>query len=465
MILPGPGAAHDYTIAVDSSLQRLSVVARFSGPVDVIRADSSYARRFLDRATDCSGRRILKTSGRRLRVPQGGVHCLKYEVDLRAAATVSRMQTLLDPANVVVSPTLWMWRPPLQGDDEIRVRFELPAGINVSVPWQRIDAASNRYSFGASPRSGDAIAVFGDFASATERVAGANLRIVVLRSGNAIEISPLIDWVRATAENVALAYGRFPNPAARVVLIPVTDNPWGGDSAIPFGRVVRDGGETIELLINEHHPIDEYYDEWTPTHEFSHLLLPYLKREQRWIAEGFATYYQNVLLARAGRYSAEQAWEKLVAGLERGRDSAPNLSPNEAAADGIRNARMKIYWSGVALALMADAELRRRSDGAESLDSVLGRLQQCCLPSDHSWTGRELFAKLDTLVAEPLFLDLYRQYADTPGFPDARPLLEQLGVRSSRQSVRLSNDAPLAWIRRDLVNVPADRDTAASAPQ
>ena len=463
--LPGFAAAHDYTVSVDSSLRRLSVQARFTSPVNEIRADSEVARHFLDQASDCSRGGNFKASGRRLRIPRGGLRCLYYEVDLQAAADASRMRTRLDPANVVVSPTLWMWRPPLNGDDEIRVRFELPEGIGVSVPWKPIDAGSNSYSFGASPRSGDAIAVFGEFASVTERVAGVDLRIAVLRSGNDIEIGPLIKWVRATAENIALAYGRFPNPSARVVLIPVANNPWGGDSAIPFGRVVRDGGETIELLINETRPVDEYYAEWTPTHEFSHLMLPYLNREQRWVSEGFATYYQNILLARAGQYSEQQAWEKLVAGLERGRDSMPHLSPNEAANDGIRNARMKIYWSGVSLALMADVELRRRSSGAESLDTVLGRLQRCCLPSGHRWSGPELFEKLDTLVDEPLFMDLYQRYADTAGFPDARPLLEQLGVQRSGDAVRLSDHAALAWIRLDLVKVRANRDATVSAPQ
>ena len=397
-----------------------------------------------------------------MRVPRQGIECLRYTVDLQAAARVSRMEPLLDPANVVASPTLWMWQPRLEDDDEIQVSFELPNGVGVSVPWQPLDDSARRYRFGPSPRSGDATAVFGDFESSTEFVAGVNLRIVLLRSGNDIDMPALIKWVRATAENIALAYGRFPNPHARVVLIPVGSHPWGGDSAIPFGRVVRDGGETIEILINERRPIAEYYAEWTPTHEFSHLMLPYLRREQRWVSEGFATYYQNVLLARAGQYTETEAWEKLVAGLERGRDSVPELSPNEAAADGIRNARMKIYWSGVSLALMADVELRRRSGGAESLDSVLNQLAQCCLPSDERWTGPELFRQLDALLDEPLFMDLYRRYADTPGFPDARPLLGKLGVTDSRDRVRLSDDAEFAAIRRSLMQRASGRGAPAS---
>ena len=455
-------ATHDYTVRVDAALRTLAIEVRFGEPVDEVRADSEYARQFLDRATSCASDERLRTRGRQLRLPRDGLRCLNYVVNLEAAARVSRASTLLDPANVVASPTLWLWRPPLDGNDEVRVQFELPDGIDVSVPWKPIDGTDHAYTFGPSPRSGDAIAIFGDFVSATERVAGVDLRIALLRSENHIDVPALIDWVRATAENIALAYGRFPNPDARVVLIPVGGNPWGGSSAIPFGRVVRDGGETIEILINERRPISEYYKEWTPTHEFSHLMLPYVLRKHRWVSEGFATYYQNVLLARAGQYTEEQAWEKLVAGLERGRDSVPQLSPNEAAANGVRNATMKVYWSGVSLFLMADVELRRRSGGNESLDTVLGRLADCCLPSDDRWTGPDLFRQLDTLVDDPLFMDLYRRYADTRGFPDAGPLLRDLGVTDASDRVRLSDTAEFAAVRRALTSLPADRDTTVS---
>ena len=36
----------------------------------------------------------------------------------------------------------------------------------------------------------------------------------------------------------------------------------------------RDGGESIELFVDERRPIEDFYDEWTATHEFSHLMLP-----------------------------------------------------------------------------------------------------------------------------------------------------------------------------------------------
>jgi len=59
------------------------------------------------------------------------------------------------------------------------------------------------------------------------------------------------------------------------------------------------------------------------------------------------------------------------------------------------------------------------------------------------------------MLEEPLFMDLYRKYADTAGFPDARPLLRQLGVIAEDGSVRVSDAAELAAIRRQITAAQA----------
>jgi hypothetical protein len=53
----------------------------------------------------------------------------------------------------------------------------------------------------------------------------------------------------------------------------------------------------------------------------------------------------------------------------------------------------------------------------------------------------------DSLVDEPVFLDLYRQHANTAGFPPFRPLLDQLGARVDSGKLALDDNAELADIR------------------
>ena len=280
-----------------------------------------------------------------------------------------------------------------------------------------------------------------------ELIPGATLHIEVRQPVTKHKAAEIIEWLRSTSSHISLAYGRFPNPSPHVVVIPTQDRAWGSDSPVPFGRVTRNGEERIELYVDAERPIDEYYDDWTATHEFSHLMLPYVGERHRWISEGFASYYQNVLMSRAGQYTPRQAWQKLYSGMERGRISRPDLTLNEAADAGVRQARMKIYWSGAAIALLADIELRERSGGRESLDVALDRLQQCCLPSQRTWSGPELFTKLDALIDGAVFMPLYRRYANSEGFPDFGATFERIGINADDGAVGLQRDAPLAHIR------------------
>ena len=283
---------------------------------------------------------------------------------------------------------------------------------------------------------------------ADKQIEGATLNIEVRQPVDAEKAQEIIEWVRSTALTVNQTYGRFPNPAPRIIVIPTKNSAWGGDSAVIFGRVTRRDQETIELFVNPDRPIEEYYSDWTATHEFSHLMLPLLSQRYRWISEGFATYYQNILMSRAGRYTPEMAWQLMIEGFERGARSRPELSPNDAAEDGIRQARMKVYWSGAAIALMADIELRQRSNGEESLDTVLGKLQACCLPSKRRWSGDALFKKLDSFLETPVFMPLYRQYANEEGFPDTGPLLAELGIELTDNGVVFDDGKSLSAIRR-----------------
>lgn len=283
------------------------------------------------------------------------------------------------------------------------------------------------------------------------KVPGATLRVTIKGTVSDEQREDLVTWVRDTANSISLVYGRFPYPSPNIVLNTNSARNWSSNSAVTFGRVTRNNGGTVELFVNPARPIDEFYADWTAMHEFSHLMLPLLETRHRWISEGLATYYQNVLMARAGNYSEEMAWQKLLEGFQRGQESSPQLSPNTATANGMRGARMKIYWSGAAIALMADIELRRRSDGAQSLDSILGELQACCVPARRVWSGPRLFRQLDEFLEEPLFMPLYETYADRPGYPEPEGLLQQLGVSLRLGTINLDNKAELAGIRQQLM--------------
>ena len=449
------GDIHHYTVTVDYRLSQLWVEARFATPVKSVTARSRSAGKFLLDVRDCDDYQQVRLRNRRMMLPDDGVECLDYAVDLERAAKEHRSQKTLGPGNIIVSPSLWLWRPEVTGSTELEIRFRLPENVQVSVPWPKSAEDPQAFHLRQSPESSNASVVFGKFHMETIQVPGAELRVSMLSGRRQLDHQFISNWLRATATDITLAYGRFPNPSPQVIVIPVE----GSDNAVPFGRVVRDGGEAVELLVNPERPPDEFFADWTATHEFSHMMLPYLGSRDRWVSEGFAQYYQNVLLARSGTYDHLHAWQKLYEGFERGRKSRPEMSPNEAAAGRARNGLMKVYWSGAALALIADVQLRERSRGRESLDLVLDRFQACCLPSNRVWSGSELFTKLDSLSGESVLMPLYRRYANTAGFPDVRPILEQLGLAISNDKVKMRRSAELMHIRESITRT----DTAIAA--
>ena len=458
---------HRYRITIDPAMSTMAVEAHFSLSVDAVNAKTRDAGEYLADVRDCDSAKLIRLRNQRMMLPAGGIRCMNYTVDLQAAARSTDRDQLLAAGNIVVSPSLWLWRPALATGESIDIRFDLPEGMQVAVPWPRDEREPNAYRLGSSPESSSAPAVFGRFDYREIDVPGATLRVSVPRTrsdkDDRVDSEFIFEWLRRTATDVSLAYGRFPNPSPQVVVLPV-DESRRSASAVPYGRVVRDGGEAVELYVDRDQPLDAYLRDWTATHEFSHLMLPYVAPAHRWVSEGFAQYYQNVLLARSGTYDPLEAWQKLYDGLERGRQSRPELSPNEATARGMHNGRMKIYWSGAAIALMADVTLRERSGGTQTLDDVMERLQFCCLPSERAWSGPELFETLDILAGTPVFMPLYRRYADTAGFPDTRPVFERLGLAVSNDKVRIRRGGELQHIRTSITradSIPAGREQLA----
>lgn len=438
---------HHYTVTVDYSMSRLWVEARFGHPVATVIARSRDAGKFLLDVRGCREEQQIRMRNQRMMLPEHGIECMNYTVDLERAAAAHRFASMLASRNAIVSPSYWMWRPELRHGATMRVRFRLPENVRVAAPWRELSEETPVFEISESPESAYAPVVFGDFDYREVEVPGATLRVSLLNGVHEMDNAAIVRWIRATATDVSLAYGRFPNPSPQVVVIPVGGGRTNDSSAVPFGRVIRDGGETIELQVDQTQPLEVLLDDWTATHEFSHLMLPYVERKHRWISEGFAQYYQNVLLARAGAYDDLYAWQKIYDGYERGRKSRPELSPNEATAGRVRDGLMKVYWSGAAIALMADVQLRELSRGTESLDDVLDKFQACCLPSSRVWSGPELFAKFDELASAPVFMPLYKRIADTAGFPDMSGVFQRLGLEVTEGEVHFRRGAELHAIR------------------
>ncbi len=447
-----------YRARLSEDWSRLRVEACFDDPVpNRLYAGSGNAHKFLISPGIRYGKNTYMASlGERFIAidVRANTSCLGYTVAIRAAANGTQMGgRLTDDRAMLISPGLWLWRPDRLPDDA-SLRFELPDGVSVSAPWPLLErrGATSRYRLVDTPTDWPARLAIGEFMVRELDVDGARLRLAVVGTSPSVDEVAVSAWLDEAARAVTTLYGRFPSPDTQLLVVPI------GTQAepVPWGEVLRGGNPAVHLFIDQTRPSPEWRHDWTAVHELSHLLLPYISRRDAWLSEGFASYYQNVLRARAGLISEADAWRKLVAGFERGRqDTRSGVSLAQASREmRRRHAFMRVYWSGAAIALIGDMQLRQLSDGL-SLDVALSRLAACCLPSRRMWTAEEAFATLDELIGQNVLSVLSAQWRGSDRFPDVSVLLEHLGVIGRGDNLSLDDAAPLAPLRRALMTASA----------
>ena len=275
-----------------------------------MRARNGDAKR-LDDLQTCDGT-PLQSRGSRIYL-SAGQQCFRYRHPLRNDAA-RRAIALADDVSLT-SPSTWLWLPELAHDDFVRLELTLAPDQVASVPWPQ--SADGSYRIAASPRSSRAVAVFGRFRTPTLAVGGAQLTVALVDSLEAeLDEHKTLAWLDAALSGVSEVYGRLPNPNVQIIVVP-SGRASRSRSPVPFGHVIRDGGETVQFFVDAGQPLANYLRDWTADHEFAHLLLPYVDGEQKWISEGFGSYYQNVLQARRGAYTEQQAWQRLHRSFKR----------------------------------------------------------------------------------------------------------------------------------------------------
>lgn len=428
-----------YQIRVDGGLTRMWVQTCFDGqPPDRLHPMNSRA---IDLLVEAYG-----GQGQELPVDDDGVidldrlatgECVRYEVDLERAGW-SRHAVRRDD-DLMLTQALFMWRP-LEWDPSIQiaVEFDLPNGVHVSNGWPSDER-------GVFHPERSVLHTVGNVAFLRRepiRFRHLYTEVEIARLSGHLDASDavLTEWVREAIRSAATLYGKFHKPRLHVAVVPV------GPSFRPvaFGLVRRGGGPSVMLLVHENAGNRELVRDWTATHEFTHLGLPRMYSEDRWIAEGFATYYQEVLRARSGLITPEEAWGALARGFERGRYRGTRRPLWEDSL-GFRSVG-RIYWAGTAY--MLDADIRLRQNGT-SLDRAIEAFQARWQHTKTAWHGRRVTRALDVVLGEDVAADLAEEYGSMRRYPDTDALLARLGVSLGPDGNAVFDDtAPLAEMRR-----------------
>ncbi len=450
---------HKYSVAIDSELSTLNVRACFDGvaPSALFAESLDAPLALIDMRVESSRKSIEPSGSVSLKsVPENG--CVVYRVNV--SQPIRQHDRTGDKIHhigkdLLTSIGIWLWRPEtLAADEDIEMAFVLPEGISVSAPWSPVASGGERVVFrtGRSPYDWPASVAFGRFKEREIRVGGARLRFAVLDGTPAANVEQMQAWIKDSAQMVADLYGRFPQSQAQILVAPGAR----GSEPTPWAYVVRGGSPAAHFFINQRRPVKEFFEDWTAVHELSHLLLPYINADDIWLSEGLATYYQNVLRARAGRMSAAEAWQRLHAGFVRGMESAPGLTLAQATESMYRDdTYMRVYWEGAAMLLIADVRLRQLTAGKQSLDTALAALNDCCGATDRAWSARALFDRLDEVTGTGVFREIYDQHVASRTFPDLKQTYRALGVTIGAGGIGLSTEDRERRLRESIMETGA----------
>jgi len=368
--------------------------------------------------------------------------CLSYQGDIGAIAAQHKQDIgwkLGD--DLVAAPQLWLLRVDGEDDNGADIDIELPAGWSISAPWreQARNGKSIRFHIPHTPPDWAAAVAFGHFDEERIALPGGQLRLVALHGIDNDQKEKLRTWLARVSRAVLSAYGRLPLPDVQVLMIPVTSR---HGEAVVFGQSVRGEGNALHLLVDPAQPATEFDKGWVAVHELSHLMHPYLGDRGSWLAEGLATYYQNVLRARSGLLTPTQAWDRLREGFADAARPHYDDTLEHAAADMHEShAFRRVYWSGAAYWLSVDRDLRRASNGRLNVETALARFRDCCLPAYTDWRPQDFVAKLDELLAVQTFTSRYGEFAAMKQFPDWRKLYADLGIRDEDAARMRFDDA------------------------
>ena len=285
-------------------------------------------------------------------------------------------------------------------------------------------------------------------------------RQILARDGSTLELEistqyqpamqqNLQQWVAFISDALLQVYGHWPRQRWQIIVSPVSA---GSSDPIPWAQVHRDKVDRVEFFTIPKATAQELKQAWTGYHELAHLLIPYQGWGDVWFSEGLASYYQNILQARAGILTEQQMWQKLYEGYQRGlSDTAFDGQTLQDVSSQMRKngGFMRVYWSGAWYFMAVDARLRQQSGGRHNLDLALAELNRCC--GEQRMTVPEMVSKLDELNQVLLFQPMYEEIRASLQLPPVEPIFAAMSISITDGEVKLQSDGPGARLRQQIV--------------
>jgi len=176
-----------------------------------------------------------------------------------------------------------------------------------------------------------------------------------------------------------------------------------------------------------------------------HLAFPSVAREHHWIEEGIATYVEPIARAETGELAVSSVWRDLVEGLPKGLPGPDDKGLDRTPTWG------RTYWGGALFCLLADVEIRRRTNNRHGLEDALRAIVVAGANIEVEWKLARALQVGDQATGVHVLTELYERMGTRPVATDLPALWSQLGVEARAGTVAFDDHAPLANVRRAIV--------------
>jgi hypothetical protein len=266
---------------------------------------------------------------------------------------------------------------------------------------------------------------------------GGGVLIVAFAPGSLrLPHAEVMSWIARCAGAVADYFGRLPAQKALLLVIPSQGRGVHGGSTYSYR------GAASRILLGEHSGADDLAADWVLVHELTHHAMPSLPEQNHWMEEGLATYVEPIARAQRGELAVETVWRDLVAGLPKGMPQAGDRGLDATPTWG------RTYWGGAAFYLLADIEIRKRTENAKGLQDGLRAVVAQGGNITQEWSVRKVLQTADRGTGTRVLQELYAKMSVTPSPIDLETLWRELGVTLKNGTVEFDDAAPLAAIRR-----------------
>lgn len=294
----------------------------------------------------------------------------------------------------------------------------------------------NVFTFKHYDELGDSPIEIGNQEVFTFDVAGVKHTVAMYGEGN-YDVETLKRDMAKVIKSATMVFGENPNKEYTFIIHNLT-NPSGGlehkaSTTLEVNRWTYQGEAYIGFLSLVAH---EYFHLWNVKRIRPKALGPFDYSNENytdllWVMEGFTSYYDELLLRRAGFYSEEEYIKKITGTINYVENSIGNKvqpvahSSFDAWIKSYRrnensgNTEISYYSKGQVLAALLDLYIIKKFNGEKCLDHFLQKLySDFYLKSDVGFTEEEFQNALETFLSEDLdwFFDNYVYDTKTPDY-------------------------------------------------